>query len=296
MITRMQRRHFLLLDVLPAVGSLLSVPILIKMGLVWADWVALAIMWLLTVTGIEVGYHRYFSHHAFEAKPWVKGALVILASMAGQGSVISWASNHRHHHQFSDRPGDTHSPYFVGGATSRGLRGFLHAQVGWKWTYPYPNPAHYTPGLLADPMVQRLSRRYRWWVLLGVVAPGVIVGAITWSAQGVLTGTLFAGVVRLFLSQQGTFSVNSLGHMVGTRYFDTPDKSRNGLIMVIPTLGGSLHNNHHAFPTAASNKHRWWHLDPSWWTIRGLERAGLAWDVRRVDDEARAKRLAGAAD
>ena len=62
--------------------------------------------------------------------------------------------------------------------------------------------------------------------------------------------------------------------------YRTRDDSRNNYWLLLPSMGFSLHNNHHAFPNSATNAHRWWQVDLSAWVIRGLEFAGLAWDVR----------------
>jgi stearoyl-CoA desaturase (delta-9 desaturase) len=49
------------------------------------------------------------------------------------------------------------------------------------------------------------------------------------------------------------------------------------------TLGEAWHNNHHAFPTSAAHGLRKREFDISAIVIRGLEKAGLAWDVVRID-------------
>jgi stearoyl-CoA desaturase (delta-9 desaturase) len=52
--------------------------------------------------------------------------------MAIEGPLIDWASTHRKHHRFSDRPGDPHSPHVDQGAAWRGaLQGLAHAHLGW---------------------------------------------------------------------------------------------------------------------------------------------------------------------
>ena len=47
-----------------------------------------------------------------------------LAQSSAQRGVIWWASNHRHHHRFSDQKDDLHSPV---------TDTLLHAHVGWLW-------------------------------------------------------------------------------------------------------------------------------------------------------------------
>ncbi len=45
-------------------------------------------MYILTMTGITVGYHRYLAHKAFEAHPAVAASLTVLGAMAGQGANL----------------------------------------------------------------------------------------------------------------------------------------------------------------------------------------------------------------
>ena len=156
----LQKRHFILLDGLPLVGALLGVVILMQTGVHAIDVVGLVLMWFITLVGIELGYHRYFSHRAFEVKPWLKGLLVVFASMGGQGSVIAWATNHTHHHRFSDKPSDTHTPLHSGAGWRGRLRGFLHAQLTWKWSYVPPLPDKFTLWIYKDPLITRLSKNH----------------------------------------------------------------------------------------------------------------------------------------
>ncbi len=45
------------------------------------------------------------------------------------------------------------------------------------------------------------------------------------------------------------------------------------------TNGEGWHNNHHADQRSASHGHRWWEIDLTHWTIKGLQAVGLVWDV-----------------
>jgi stearoyl-CoA desaturase (delta-9 desaturase) len=55
--------------------------------------------------------------------------------------------------------------------------------------------------------------------------------------------------------------------------------------LAIPSLGESWHHNHHAFPRSAEHGLRWYEVDISALIIRGLEKAGLAWNVVRITPE-----------
>jgi len=114
-----------------------------------------------------------------------------------------------------------------------------------------------------------------------VLLPAVIGGVLTASWRGAVSGLLWGGLVRLFVSYHATNSINSLGHLFGSRPFQTRDRSRNNALLVLPTFGEGLHNNHHAFPGSALFGLAWWHFDLGAWLILGLERIGLVWDVRR---------------
>jgi stearoyl-CoA desaturase (delta-9 desaturase) len=92
-----------------------------------------------------------------------------------------------------------------------------------------------------------------------------------------------------------TYSINSLCHFFGRQRFNTGDESRNLAWLALPTFGEAWHNNHHAFPTSAMHGMRRWEIDPSAIFIRALERAGLVWDVVRIDPERQAKKEAAEA-
>jgi stearoyl-CoA desaturase (Delta-9 desaturase) len=289
-----QRRHFVLFDIVPLIACVVGVPVLWHIGVTWVGVALFALMWVLTLIGIEVGFHRLFSHGAFEATPRVRAALVILGSMGAQGPVVSWASNHRHHHQHADTPEDTHSPRADGGVRAR-LRGFAHAHLLWKWSYPYPSPSHYTPALLRDAIVTATSRHYTAWIVVGLAVPALLGGVLSWSLRGALEGFLAGGLLRLVIGQHVTWCINSVCHLFGSRPFYTGDRSTNNAWLALPTLGGAWHNNHHAFPATASNQLAWWQLDPCYWVIAALARVGLVSDVKLPSPEAiRAKRAARA--
>jgi len=261
----------------------------------WSDLVVLGLTYLLSGLGITVGFHRLFTHRSFKTTPAMRALFGALGSAAVEGPVIEWVANHRKHHQFSDLPGDPHSPHVDHAAGWRGaFGGLLHAHVGWIFRgEAMADEERYAKDLLADPVVRFIDRSFLLWVLAGLAVPFGLGYALTGTLAGALTGLLWGGAVRLFFVHHATFSINSLCHFFGSRRFATGDESRNLQWLAIPTLGEAWHNNHHAFPTSARHGLRWWQLDPSAWCIAGLRRCGLAWDVVSISRERELEKLAG---
>ncbi len=277
-----QQRHAFAITLLPLLGVVLAVVQVWNYGISAVDIAVLLIMYGLTVIGVEVGLHRYFSHKSFDTHPPIRWVLGVLGSMAAQGPLIYWAANHRRHHQFSDRTGDPHSPYEYGVPTQQRLKGLWHAHTGWMFHHTTPNPAFFTKEMCQDTLINQIDRLYLGWVALGLGLPSVIVGLFTQSWAGLWLGFLWGGLVRIFIVNQGaTFFVNSVCHTWGKRPFNTQDSSTNNIWLVLVTFGGAWHNNHHAFPNAAMNDLEWWQLDLSGCLIRVLKWIGWAWNVKQ---------------
>jgi fatty-acid desaturase len=118
--------------VVPPFGMLSAMGILWGVAFHWIDLVLLVVLYVLTALGNAIGFHRYFTHKGFETGPVVKTALAVLGSMAMQGPITQWVTDHRKHHALSDKEGDPHSPHVGHGDGVLGtIRGFLHSHVGW---------------------------------------------------------------------------------------------------------------------------------------------------------------------
>jgi len=236
--------------------------------------------YMITILGVSVGYHRLFSHKAFKTGPIMKTIIGIAASISTQGTIASWVSHHRQHHLYSDQPGDVHSPHLHGDGFWGQLQGFWHGHFGWMVGATWVEPLPYINDLKSDRIVQMLDRFCLVWIVLGLVLPAAIGGAICGSWEGAFRGLIWGGALRIMLSFQGTLSVNSICHLWGTQPFKTGDFSRNNPLIAMITLGEGWHNNHHAFPYSARFSMNWWQVDFSWWVIALLERLGLVWDVK----------------
>ena len=62
---KLQRRHFLLFDVLPFVGTLVALGLLLYRPIGALELCLFFGLWLVTGLGLTVGYHRLFTHQAF---------------------------------------------------------------------------------------------------------------------------------------------------------------------------------------------------------------------------------------
>jgi len=228
-------------------------------------------MYSLVAFGVTVGYHRMLTHRSFRAQPVVKLVLLILGSMAFEGPAIQWAAIHTKHHARADREGDPHSP----------VDAFFHAHLGWIFREGDADPRVYCRHLLKDRIVTFVSKTFLLWAILSLAIPfgiGWLLGGWTLA----LTGVLWGGLVRMFLTHHVTWSVNSVCHTFGRRDFETTDRSRNEWIVGLLAFGEGWHNNHHAFPRSAFHGLHWWQFDISSYVIWTLERLGLARDVYRI--------------
>ncbi|HEY9812800.1 MAG TPA: acyl-CoA desaturase, partial [Candidatus Sericytochromatia bacterium] len=192
-IKLLQKRHFLLCDVLPLIGFIVAIACLWGKPISIVDITVFLGMWFLTSVGITVGYHRYFTHRAFQTHPFIRILLVIFGSTAAEGPLLSWVANHRHHHRYSDEVGDTHSPHLQGTGWRNQLYGFWHAHLWWKISYDYPNPLHYAPELLRDKTICKVNQLYFVWVILGLVFPAVVAFSITGNWSSTWHGFLWGG-------------------------------------------------------------------------------------------------------
>ena len=255
---------------------------------------------ILALIGVEVGFHRLFSHRSFRAAKPVRVGLAALGSLAFQGPVIWWAATHRRHHQYSDKPGDPHSPNLQGTGFRAWWRGMFHAHMGWLFIQESTRAVgwdRYTPDLYKDKAIFRVHMGYFYLLALGFVLPAIIGGLIHGSWMGAFLGFLWGGLVRIFFMNHVFYwCINSVTHRLGTRPFDGNDLSTNNIWIAIPTLGQSWHNNHHAFPNSAIMTVKWWELDIGGILIRCLQALGLVWDVKTpTPQQIQAKRRSAAA-
>lgn len=255
------------------------------------SWVAIAVcafLYFIRMFAITGAYHRYFSHRTYKTSRWFQFVLGFLGTMSAQKGPIWWAANHRHHHQHSDTEEDIHSVK---------THGFWHAHVGWILSSDYLKvKSELIKDFLAFPEIKWLDNYH----LVGPVVLGAAVVGLGYyleqahPALGVTPMSLFIWgfCVSTTLLYHGTFFINSLAHLVGTRRFNTTDESRNSLTLALITLGEGWHNNHHRYPGSERQGFYWWEIDITHYILKMLSWVGLVWDLReppkRIYDEAEA--------
>jgi stearoyl-CoA desaturase (delta-9 desaturase) len=264
----------------PFAGLVASIVLLWGWGFSWVELGLLLGMYVVTVLGITVGFHRLFTHHSFETSRVVKFILAAVGSMAVQAPLLKWVAVHRLHHQHSDRAEDPHSPHEYHSGTFGVLRGLWHAHLGWIFQADPPNLGRFVKDLRQDGLLRVASALFPVWVILGLLIPAVLGGILAGEWMGAVLGLLWGGLARIFLVHHVTWSVNSVCHLWGGQPFPSRDQSRNNIVFGVLALGEGWHNNHHAFPTSARHGLRWWQLDVSYWVIRMLALCGIAWKVK----------------
>ena len=276
----MGRAVTLLLVVGPPIALAVAAPLMWGRLLGLRDIALALVFYVVTGFGVTVGYHRLFAHRSFRPRRWLKVALAAAGSMAVEGSPISWVANHRRHHQFSDRPGDPHSPHLHGAGPLGQLRGFVHAHVGWLFANDPTAEYRYAPELVDDRDTRLISRMFPVFALSSFAVPFFLGWTLSGAIGGALTALLWAGVARMALLHHVTWSVNSVCHMFGEQPATQRDKSTNVGLLALISFGESWHNYHHAHPASARHGALPHQIDPSAALIRGFERLRLATNVR----------------
>ena len=245
--------------------------VLVHLGCFAAIWTGVTLealvlcitLYWLRIFGIGAGYHRYFSHRSYSTSRAFQFVLAFLSQTTTQKSVIWWASKHRHHHLHSDTGHDVHSPRH---------HGFVYSHLGWIFSRKHDEPDFAKVSDLTR--YPELMWLHKFEVLPGVLLAGLCFLLAGWS--GLVVGFLWSTV----LVYHGTFCINSLAHVSGSKRYVTGDDSRNNWLLAIVTMGEGWHNNHHAYQASVRQGFKWWEIDPTYYLLRALSWTGLVWDLQ----------------
>lgn len=231
---------------------------------------------MFAITGF---YHRYFSHRSFKTGRIAQFLFAFAGGTAVQRGALWWAGHHRIHHRIADTPEDPHSPAH---------RGFLYSHMLWFLT--------------DENSRTRLDKVKDWrkfpelvWLDRFHIVPPVVFAvfvlllgywletfdALHTSAWQVFVWGFIVSTVALY---HGTYTINSLSHLYGSRRYNTSDTSRNNAILALVTLGEGWHNNHHRYAVSTRQGFFPHEIDITYWGIRFLETLGIVHDLRPVPE------------
>ncbi|MEQ8846578.1 fatty acid desaturase [Botrimarina sp.] len=250
----------------------------------WQAFVSFLVLWVATGSlGICMGYHRLLTHGSFQTYKPIRWLLAFLGGLSGEGSALTWVANHRKHHKYSDKDGDPHSPRH--GTWWAHMTWFMPNR-GLKWRNELLK--RYAPDLLRDRGMVLLHKLF----LPSHIALGLVLFAIGYFGTSLGMGGAWYGwsmvawglALRMVYVMHITWLVNSATHLWGYRNYETTDDSRNLWWVGLLAFGEGWHNNHHAYQRVASQGHKWWEVDVTYWIILLMEKTGLAWNVVRLSD------------
>jgi stearoyl-CoA desaturase (delta-9 desaturase) len=237
------------------------------LGVIWTGMsasivVLCAALYFVRMFGVTGVYHRYFSHRTYKTSRPMQFLLAVLAQSSSQRGALWWAAHHRDHHKYSDTQRDVHSPV---------RHGFWHSHIGWLFDKNSDTDWARVKDFTRYPELVVLDKL--WWL------PPTLLGFATWLVWG--WAGLFGGfMLSTVLLWHGTFAVNSLAHVWGSRRYATSDDSRNNVVVALLTMGEGWHNNHHHFMGSARQGFFWWEIDMTYYVLKALSWVGLVWDIR----------------
>jgi stearoyl-CoA desaturase (Delta-9 desaturase) len=259
-------------------NPIISVLMLVLYCIFSKDYTSSQVLWIsffglvfgvLTNLSITMGYHRLYSHKSYEAHPILESILLLISAGAFQGSCLKWSSDHRIHHRFEDTDKD---PYSI-------KKGFWYAHMGWMMKQESVN----LPIQAADLQKNKLVMlQHNYYLYLAVTIGYLMPFLVGFAFGNAFLGLVIAGGLRIFLTQQSTFFVNSLSHTLGKTTYSTEKTAKDSLFVAILTHGEGYHNFHHKFQFDYRNGIRWYHWDPTKWSIQIASLIGLARKLKTV--------------
>ncbi|MFP4282000.1 MAG: fatty acid desaturase [Opitutales bacterium] len=237
------------------------------------SWTALGLTlftYFLGGVSITMGYHRLFSHKAYEAHPWLERVVLFFSTLAFQESALKWSHDHRRHHKYVDTDDD---PYSI-------EKGFWYAHMGWLFTHERKFDPTIVRDLLKNP---RVVFQDNHMLALTLVSNGLVFAL---SCLFVHPLAAFYGPVllRIFAIHHCTWFINSLAHTWGARTYVRELSAVDNAVLAVLTFGEGYHNYHHAFAADYRNGIRWYHYDVTKWLIWTASKLGLAHKLRSVSD------------
>ncbi|MCM8537949.1 MAG: fatty acid desaturase [Lentisphaeraceae bacterium] len=253
---------------------------LVNGGFTIFEWSCFAFFMVATGTGITAGYHRLWSHKAYDANVLVRLWYAYWGACATQNSILKWSADHRRHHKYVDHL--QKDPYSA-------KKGFWWAHMGWILERPFDDQVELdnVKDLEKDWVVIWQEKLYVPLVLFSNIVVPIALGFIYQQVTG--SGSLFgvlvlAGLLRFVLNHHFTFFINSACHFFGNQPYSIKDTSRDNFFLALFTYGEGYHNYHHTFQADYRNGIRWYHFDPTKWITKALSYIGFTWNLKKIPE------------
>ena len=216
---REKRREYAIVFGSKIFGSIAAIWWMLTYDTGWVEWSAFISGYIILMLGIVLGFHRYYSHKAFDTSVPMQYILGGMAQMSIQSSVLRWAADHRRHHAHSDEIGDIHSPWLDGrGRKTSRLKGMFHSHFGWFMDDCVTDMSIYGKGLADNDVVLWLHKtRWYWLVFSLIILPGVW-GLVFGGWDHVISTILIGGYFRTFVVLQITLGISSYAPYQGRRH------------------------------------------------------------------------------
>lgn len=233
-------------------------------------------LYVVRMFAITAGFHRLLSHRTYQTGRVFQFLIAFVGTASYQRGPLWWSAHHRHHHLHTDTSVDIHSPV---------KRSVWQSHTGWFLS----RESQQTDFKLVANLVKYPELR---WLDKYYIVPPALLAAATFALGALLQryapslGTsgwqmlVWGFFVSTVLLYHGTFTVNSLAHLYGSRRFDTADDSRNNFFVALITLGEGWHNNHHHYPSSERQGFYWWEIDIAHYVLRALSWTGVVWDLK----------------
>ncbi|HEY6881718.1 MAG TPA: fatty acid desaturase [Polyangiales bacterium] len=234
-----------------------------KLGFSWSGLALAVASYYGRMFFVTAAYHRYFSHRAYKTSRVFQFVLAFCGATCAQKGALWWAAHHRRHHKYSDTEYDLHSPL---------QHGWAWAHVGWILS-----PAHKKTRY---DLIQDLAKyKELVWINEHHWVPLVLYGVVLYATLG-MHGLIWGFFVSTVALWHGTFTINSLTHVLGKQRFQSDDGSLNSHLLAVITMGEGFHNNHHYYQSTANQGFYWWELDLSYYLLWLLSKLHVVWDLR----------------
>jgi len=246
---------------------------LIINGVVDFTWIGYVIYTLtvthITIVAITLYLHRGVCHSAIEIKPALGHFFRFWLWLTTSMKTADWVAIHRKHHAKVETIDDPHSPAYHGIKTVLLCGADLYhdeknnPETIAKYSQNCPND------WVEEHVYTGRNNLGILFLFIGNILLFGVVGIIIWSIQMAWTPIFAAG------------GINGAGHYWGYRNYDTSDDSTNMSPVGVLIGGEELHNNHHAFPTAAKFSLKPWEFDIGWLYIKLFSAIGQI-NVKRL--------------